>query len=159
MCTGRLPFIPTMSAKYTMSRNCLIPIKVAGIVGLIWTAFCWLSFFVPWAARRSYVAPYIAFDVSIFVFGIVSACIAFILLTPKNFWRVLTNVLIIFAGFALGWIAGDPMTWGNYDHEGGLETTQGQLLFGPLGTLLGYGLTLLRESSRKGWESRKLNKA
>jgi hypothetical protein len=132
-----------------MARVLVTLVKTAAIVGFAWATYRWLSFFVPWAAPKSYIGPYrAAFYAGCILIALASASAAVILLNGKNIWRVGTNVLIIFAGFALGWIFGDPLSRGSYDHLGGVETAQGWLIFATLGTLAGYALTLLRRERK-----------
>ncbi len=123
-----------------------ILLKAAAIFGLGYAAFRYLSFFIHWAARRSYIGPYnVAFVVTSILVAFASASGVVVLLNRRNGWRVATNALIIFACFALGWTFGDPLTRGTYDH-GDAETELGWMIFGTLGTLVGYILTLVREA-------------
>jgi hypothetical protein len=66
-------------------------------------------------------------------------------LTPENIPRVATNTLIILGCLAVGLILGNPDNRGSYDHDRGGETLTGWLTYGTFCTLVGYGLTLLRE--------------
>ena len=120
-----------------------ILLKAAAIFGLGYAAFCYLSLFVHWAARRSYIGPYdIAFVVTSILIAFASASGVVVVLNRKNSWRVVTNTSLL-SSPASPW--DDPLSRGSYDH-GGAETEQGWLIFGTLGTLVGYILTLLRET-------------
>ena len=127
-----------------MGRTPTILVKTAAVAGFAWATFCWLSFFVPWATPRPYVDSYVGLYVTSVLVVFVAASCAVISLNRKNIWRVSTNAIIIFGCFAVGWFFGDPLSRGSYDHGNG-ESAQGWLLIGTLGTLVGYGLTLLRE--------------
>lgn len=65
---------------------------------------------------------------------------AILLIKTPDVGRVLRNLFIIFVCMIAGWMYGNPLSRGSYDHEGGMETIRGCTIGGIMGTLAGYFL-------------------
>lgn len=124
-----------------MRRTFSILVKTAVLAGLAFLAFRWLSFFLPWA--RTHVGTYGAtLSVACSLLSTATASLAVILLNSKNAGRIARNVFIIFGCFAAAFVLGGYIFAVN---RGFGEGERGLLVFGVIGTLIGYCWTLLRE--------------
>jgi len=116
------------------------------VVALIWyLAYQWCSQLAAWAQPRLYAKKMLATYYTLTFIGATTSSIAVLLVNSRNFSRVLTNTLIMLGGAIVGLCMGDPMTWGDYDHNGRGETIW---FFGTVGAVVGYVITLIRTSLR-----------
>ena len=115
---------------------------------LVFLAFQWHLALHRWASVRLYVGPHLVFWDTLIAIGTLTACLAIMLLSQHNARRVAINTFIIMSCSVAGLMFGDPSCRGSYDHGGG-ETAQGCLVFGILGTLMGWIWTMARTPLRR----------
>jgi len=123
--------------------------KLAAISIVLWQFARWLNYFIPWANERHYMGSWTWINVAVMILAAVLSSIIILLISTENILRIMRNTFVILAFTFAGWICGDPMTLGSYDHDGGLESSYGWLVGGACGAVVGYGITVTLSSEER----------
>jgi hypothetical protein len=126
-----------------MFRIILTLNKLAAIAIVMGLYAVWLAEIVPRARFRVYTGGTLWYSVALMTFSVLLLNTAIMLVTRDNLPRVLRNTRIIVVCTLVGWYFGGSMTFGGYDHLGGLESLFGYWTGGTLGAIVGYGITLV----------------
>lgn len=131
--------------KYSLRSLMVAKVFLLGAIAAL--AGRYLYFVVSWGAYASYAIPY-AWACSILVIATAAtAGAATLLLTPNNLRRVTASTVVMLVCTAVGWVLGDPLAQGSYDHLGGEESAIGWLTGGTIGAIVGWALTVVWQSS------------
>jgi hypothetical protein len=127
--------------KYSLRSLMIAKVFQLGAIAAL--AGCYLYLMVSWGASARYAIPY-AWAYSILAIATaLTAGAATLLLTPQNLRRVTASTVVMLLGAAVGWVLGDPLSQGSYDHLGGEETAIGWLTGGTIGAIVGWALTVV----------------
>jgi hypothetical protein len=127
--------------KYSLRSLMIAKVFLLGAIAVL--ACAYLYSMASWGANAHYAIPY-AWAYSILaIVTAVTAASATLLLTPHNLRRVATSTVAMLIGAAFGWVLGDPLSQGSYDHLGGEESATGWLTGGIIGATIGWALTVI----------------
>jgi hypothetical protein len=110
---------------------------------LVFLTFQWHLALHRWADGLPYLGSQAVFWDALLAIGTLTACLAIMLLSQHNARRVVINTFIIMICSTAGLLFGGLFLDSRYDFDdGGAE--RGCLVFGILGTLLGWVCTMAR---------------